>query len=226
MTRRRNARVAGIAFLVYIAAAMSGLFLSRGAAEGGTAAEKLASLAAHASALRLAIILELVGAFCALVLAVTLYAITRDEDADLALLAMVFRVAEGVVGGVSLQRSLGRLWLATGAGASDSGVTATLAPFLLTLPGTDLGATFFLGGSTIFAYLFVRGRIVPAVLAWLGLIGSLLALVVVPLGLVGLLGSPATDVVWIPLLVYEIWLAIWLIAKGAAVPRKAVSKPA
>ena len=104
MTRRSNARVAGFAFLVYIAAAFGGMILEGKASGGEGPAAKLASIAQHAGAMRLAILLHLVGCFCALVLAVTLYAITRDRDQDVALLAMACRIAEGVIGALSLPR--------------------------------------------------------------------------------------------------------------------------
>src|ERR1700720_2056851 len=116
MTRRTNARVAGFAFLVYIAAALTGMILAGRAASGEGTAAKLASIAQHAPDMRIAVVLEMIGCFCALVLAVTLYAITRDEDPDLALLAMVCRVAEGVIGGVSLEPMLRGLWVHRGPG--------------------------------------------------------------------------------------------------------------
>ena len=115
MTRTTNARVAGFTFLIYIAVALTGMVLSNRAASGEGIAAKLASIAQHASEYRVAFVLELVSCFCALVLAVTLYAITRDQDPDLAMLAMTCRVAEGVIGGIALPRMLGRLWLATAA---------------------------------------------------------------------------------------------------------------
>ena len=119
MTRRTNARVAGFTFLSYIAVTLTGMSLLGGAATGEGTAAKLASLAAHASQARAAIVLELLGCFCALVLAVTLYAITRDQDPDLAMLVFVFRAAEGVIGAVSLPRTVGKIWLATRTGAND-----------------------------------------------------------------------------------------------------------
>jgi len=222
MTRRTNARVAGFAFLIYIAAAFSGMVLSNGAASGEGTAAKLASIAGHAPQMRLGILLELVGCFCALVLAVTLYAITRDEDPDLALLAMACRVAEGVTGAISLQRGAGRLWLATAAGADapDPAAANALGALLLGLPGwtTEIGATFFAVGSTLFAYLLLRGRIVPVALAWLGVLGSILTVVILPLQLVGVLHGLITDLMWLPLLVFEVTLGLWLIIKGAAMP--------
>ena len=98
MTRRTNARVAGFAFLLYIAAALSGMILSSRAASGEGIAAKLAGIAQHAPTVRLAVVLELVGCFCALVLAVTLYAITREQWPALAMLALICRVVEAVSG--------------------------------------------------------------------------------------------------------------------------------
>src|SRR5438128_3901081 len=101
MTRPTNAKVAGFTFLFYIAVALTGMILSNRAAGGEGTAAKLAGIAQHAPEMRVAIVLELLSCFCALVLAVTLYSITRDQDPDLAMLAMTCRVAEGVIGAVS-----------------------------------------------------------------------------------------------------------------------------
>jgi uncharacterized protein DUF4386 len=224
MTRRSSSRLAGVAFLVYIAAAFSGMILEGKASAGEGAAAKLASIAQNARAMRAAILLQLVGCFCALVLAVTLYAITRDRDPDLALLAMVCRVAEGVIGAVSLPRMAGRLWLATAsaAGSRDPAAAGAIGASLFGLPtwNTNLGATFFAVGSTLFAWLMLRGRIVSEPLAWLGVVASVLVLGILPLELVGLAGRPITDFMWLPMLVFEVWLALWLIVRGAALPRR------
>ncbi len=224
MTRTTNARVAGVTLLFYIAFGISGLILSNRAMSGEGTAAKLASIAQHASEMRVVIVFELLECFCALVLAVTLYSITRDEDRDLAMLAMTCRVAEGVINAVSLPRAVGKVWLATAAGADapDPAAGNALGAVLLKLPSWSMpiSATFFAVGSTIFAYLFLRGRMVPVSLAWLGVLGSILAVAVLPLQLIGLLHSPITDIVWLPLLVFEVWLALWLILKGAALPTR------
>lgn len=72
MTLPTNARLAGAAFLLYIATGIG-------------------SMAAPA---QIRPVLGTVMAFCALTLGVTLYAMTRDVDRDLALLAMLCRVLE------------------------------------------------------------------------------------------------------------------------------------
>lgn len=223
MTLRTNSRVAGFTFLIYIAAAFPSVVLLGHATSGKGTAEKLASLAAHASGVRLAIVLTLIGCFCALVLAVTLYAITREEDPDLALLVLAFRTGEGVIGGAFLERTLGQLWLATasGADAPDPVTANTLAAALLRLPDNSFAitATFFAVGSLVFSYLLLRGRIVPAALSWVGVMASVLVVVALPLQLAGLIGPPFTDVMWFPMLAFEVPLGFWLIVKGAAVPR-------
>jgi hypothetical protein len=165
MTLRTNARVAGFTFWIYIAAGIASMLL-----------------AGSAPAIAL---LALVSSFSALVLAVTLYAITREHDRDLAMLGMMCRVIEAA-------------------------------------PGH--GEIYFAVGSTIFSWLLLRGRMIPVALAWLGVIASALLVVLLPLQIAGFFGgprnwsSPVTWAVWLPLLVFELTFAVWLIVKGVAVP--------
>jgi hypothetical protein len=89
MTRTTNARAAGVTFLVYIGAGLAGMALMGRATSGEGMASKLASLAQHGTDLRVYILLGLVMAFSALVLGVTLYGVTREEDRDIAMLGLV-----------------------------------------------------------------------------------------------------------------------------------------
>jgi Domain of unknown function (DUF4386) len=167
MTRTSNARAAGVATLIYIAAGFASLALARNA----PATAVLASI----------------GSFSALVLAVTLYAITREQDRDLARLGMLCRVIEAA-------------------------------------PGH--GEIYFAVGSTIFSWLLLRGRMIPAGLAWLGVMASALLVLLLPAQIAGFFGgprawsSPVTWAVWLPLLVFELTFAAWLIVKGVAAPAR------
>lgn len=222
MTRTTNARIAGFAFLFYIGIGIAAVMLfGRATRPEGTAA-KLAHIAEHASDVRLAVVLTLLTSFAALVLAVTLYAITRDEDHELALLGLTCRVSEGVLGGVSLMPMLGVLWLGTtgGASAPDAAAAHALAAFLLNVKGWSptVTATFFAVGSALFSWLLLRGRMIPISLAWLGVVASVLLMVGLPLQLGGLLGGPVASLMWLPMLVFEVTLALWLLVKGVAAP--------
>jgi Domain of unknown function (DUF4386) len=221
MKRATNARIAGFTFLFYIAAGITSMVLFRQSAGGTGVAAKLAGIAQHATYVRFTVLLTLLQGFSALVLAVTLYAITRDEDPDLAMLGLTCRVAEGVTG-IFVARTLGLLWLATAAAptAEETGAAHVLGAFLLRMGSWNPGATFFAVGSTIFSWLLLRGRMIPAALAWLGVFASVLLVVILPLELAGLVGGPVTTYMWLPALVFELALALWLLVKGAAPPAR------
>ena len=224
MTGTTNARLAGFTYLFYIAVGISSMLVTAGATAGVGIAAKLASVAGHAPQLRIAVLLDLLMTGSALVLGVALYGITRDEDHDLALLAFACRVCEGLSGALGIPATVGLLWLATAGnrpGAPDAATVNALGAFLL-MPSAPLGAIFFVAASTIFCYLLLRGRIVPAALAWLGLFASILLLVALPLQLAGLLTGIFTSymVMWMPMLVFEITIALWLLIKGAASPAR------
>ena len=219
MTRATNARIAGFTFLAYIAAGITSLVLFRRATAGEGIATKLAGIAAHASDVGVLVVLGLVQCFSAVVLAVTLYAITREQDNDLAVLGLVCRVGEGVIGAFSIPVTLTLLWLATASGADAPAPEAahTLAAYLLR-DDVALTATFFAVGSTAFAYLLLRGRMIPVPLAWLGVVASALLVVGLPLQLAGVLRGPLTSLMWLPMLAFEVPLAFWLLTRGVASP--------
>jgi hypothetical protein len=224
MTVRTNARVAGFTFLLYIAVALTAMMLSGRAEAGEGTAAKLANIAQHAPDMRTSILLDFASCFCALVLAVTLWAITREVDPDLAMLGLACRMGEGLVGVASMPRSVGRLWLATaGAGAPGRAGADALGAVLFDLPSwsMELCATLFGVGSLLFAWLFLRGRMIPVALAWVGVLASILIVVVVPLQLVGSIHGPLAQLVWVPMLFFEVPLGFWLIFKGVAMPVRA-----
>jgi hypothetical protein len=222
MTRTTNARIAGFTFLLYIAAGVTGMVLFGRATSGEGIAAKLTSIAQHAIDVRVAIVLSLLTCLAALVLAVTLYRITRDEDPDLAMLALTCRVSEGVLGAIFILATLGLLWLGTAAGANapDGAAAYALGAFLFKVQGwnTIISATFFAAGSTLFSYLLLRGRMIPVALAWLGVLASVLLVVGFPLQLIGFLGGLFGGLIWLPMLVFEVTIAFWLLIKGAAAP--------
>jgi hypothetical protein len=215
--------------LLYIATGVASMVLFRQATSGaeGTVAT-LASISQHVTTVRLTVVLGLLTFMAALTLAVTLYALTRDQDPDLALLALCCRVGEGVIGAISAISTLELLSVAT-ASTSAAGPAAAaaheLGALLLKAGGgyTLVGATCFAVGSTLYSYLFLRARNVPALLAWLGVLASVLLVVGLPLQLAGFLSGPATNFMWIPMAVFEVTFAVWLLIKGIATPIRRIS---
>ena len=158
----RYARVAGFTFLFYIVSGITSMALG--------------------DQVKMTDLLTLLQSFSALVLGVTLFAITYQQGPVLALLALTCRVAEAVQYGES--------------------------------------AIYFSVGSLLFSWLLLRGQLIPVALAQLGVLASALLVVILPLQLIGWLGgsmswaSSVTWLVWLPMLLFEVALALWLIIKG------------
>ncbi len=222
ITRITLARIAGFMFLFYIAVGITGLVVFGKGTSGEGAAAKLTSMAQHATDVRINAVLDLIICFIALTLAVALYAITREQDHNLAMLALLCRVGEGLIGGLYIPMTLGLLSLATATGANvpDSAATYALGSFLFAAGSWTpvIAGTFFAVGSTIFSWLLLRGRMIPVVLAWLGVIASILLVVGLPLEVAGVLHGSITQLIWIPMAAFEIPLGLWLLIKGVNMP--------
>ncbi len=220
MSRNTNARIAGVAFLAYIAVGITDMVINSRARGGADVAAKLASIGQHASDIRLTVLFGMVEVFCALVLAVTLWAITRDVDPDVAMMGLVCRAAEGVLGALALPHTLSLLWLATsGAEVLDPAAKQALGSYLFhDGAGVAFTATFFAVGSLLFAWLLLRGRLIPVVLAWIGVLASALLVIVLPFQLAGYATGPVTSWVWFPMLAFEVPVAVWFLVKGVGIP--------
>lgn len=225
MTRTANARLAGFMFLFYIAVGILSMVLFSRAAAGTEATERLASIAAHESLFRVTVLLTLAQFVAAVVLGVTLYSLTRDEDRDVALLALCCRLTEGILGAVAAVGSLELLKVALA--STGTGAVATAArnfgSVLLAKDGQSevIAATCFAFGSTLFCYLFLRARSIPVSLAWLGVVASLLLVVVLALRIAGIVHGAIIYYIWIPMAVFEVALAFWLMIKGVRAPQRA-----
>ena len=212
MTRTSSSRLAGFTFLFYIATGIGGMVLFAPASKG------LASMVQHATMVRAEAVYALLMMMNAFVLGLALYALTRDYDRELALLALVCRIAEGMVvipNAFATRTLLAAATIATGT-SGDAAAARALSSVLLQVRGFGamFGATLFAIGSTIFCYLFLRARSIPLWLAWLGVLASLLLVIALPLQLAGLLTAPATSLIWIPMAVFEVIFGLWLLIKG------------
>jgi hypothetical protein len=220
---KKAERIAGSMFLFYIAISIISMAISNQVTSGADGvAANLSSIAQHLPLVRLTALLSLFTFFVAAVLAVALYVLTRNQNSYIALLALCCRIAEGIVIAFSAVWTLGLMSVATAstiATASDSAAAQALGGFLLQQDGSSsiISATCFAVGSTIYSYLFLRARSIPVLLAWFGLFASMLLVVALPLQLLGFLSEAVNIFIWLPVLVFEVMLALWLLFKGVTV---------
>lgn len=200
-------------FLFYIANGITDMILSRRAQHGVDAAAVLASIAQHAPLMRFTTFLTFLTGIDAILLGLGLYAITRGLEPDLALLAFAFRIAEGITGVMAGVHKANIIEFATRCSSSAERATVNVVgTSLLYGGGVSIGGTLFACGSLIFAYLILRGHILPPWLAWIGVIASLLLVVALPLQMCGI---ATTNYVWAPMAVFEVVGGVWLLVKGA-----------
>jgi hypothetical protein len=62
----------------------------------------------------------------------------------------------------------------------------------------------------------LRARTIPVSLAWLGVLASVLLVVGLPLQIAAVIEGPVTLLMWIPMAVFEVTFALWLLIKGVA----------
>jgi Domain of unknown function (DUF4386) len=164
-------------------------------------------------------------------LAWTLFVMLRGVDHNRALLALLWRMAEAVVGAVTVLLGVLVVVLVGGQDAR-----ATLEPTQLhalvhaLLTAREIGfdvAVFFLSlGTIVYCRLLYRSRYVPRVLAGLGIVAFVLMLVGTAVGLLLPEYKDLTMVSWAPGIVFEVAIGVWLLLKGIGAAPVGVATPA
>ncbi len=221
MTKRTEGKVAGVAYLGYIVFAASSTMLSGRTTAGNDVPQMLSALGRTLGTARATVLLDLLQIVCAIVLAATLYQLAKAVDPTIALLAMLFRFGEGLLGFLPLFDKLEFMQFATtppvGAGSALGNpalVREILVREILDRPTNTFGEFCFVVGGFLFACLFLRGHLIPRWLAWIGVITIGAQLICVPLSIATMISRPIVNWLWFPILLYEVPLGIWLIVKG------------
>ncbi|WP_436492516.1 DUF4386 domain-containing protein [Actinokineospora sp. HUAS TT18] len=157
--------------------------------------------------IRLGALLEVVLMLTIVGTAITLYPVVRKQNEALAMGYVALRTLEAAVIGVGV---VSLLAVITAREAGRALVAVHDWTFLL-------GPNFVLGTNTVLlAYLFYRSGLVPRFIAVLGLIGGPLVFVSaigVLFGLYEQVSVPGS-LAAVPVFLWELSLAVWLIAKG------------
>jgi hypothetical protein len=219
------ARVAGFMFLFLIATVIASSVLI-GGVEDDEISQTLRNVSDNSFRVRLGVLFLIVGGISTLILAAALYAVTKHQDRNLAILALSCRAVEAGLYAIGIISALTLLSL------SERTTTASTAePTAAYIPGdivsdvnawgTNVGAAFFAVGSLLYSYLLLKARSIPVALSVLGVIASLILIAGVPLqtasGQATAQGTPA--VIWIPMIIFEISTGLWLLVRGANAPK-------
>lgn len=212
---RKCAITAGIVFIVATAGSLaSAPFLPNLAAPS-----YLSALPAGASQLNLGVLLLLVAAFGSAAIAPAMYPVMRRSHSGLAIASVVFRTIEAVLYVVAAAFLLTLLTLGQQLASADAATLPALQAVGDTLRGARehaglLGVFAFCLGGLAYYWLFWVSKLVPRWLSGFGIVAIVLMFIACTLALYS--GNPITSYVplALPILVQEMVLAVWLIARG------------
>lgn len=178
--------------------------------------------AEHAHQVLFGALMELILVCTAIGTAIGLFPILRKHNERLAVGYLSFRFLEAVIITIGIVAVLSLVTLSqefvTGA-ASENDAFHPVGSVLLGIRAWTfmLGPNFMLGINTaMYSFVLYRSGLVPQPLAALGLTGAALVFIAAVLQLFGMVSLGSTPVVLLslPIAVYEMLLAGWLIARG------------
>lgn len=212
-------RLLGAAQLLVFAASMLSERLLVSAVGPGDISEKMVSISNNLRLVRTSNLLALINSIGIIVLGVLFYIVFNSQYRIIALLGLVFFLAEGIILAMSKIGSFALLPLSqefVAAGSPEASHYQTLGDFLyhgVDRRGYDIHMLFFCAGAILWYSLFMISKSIPVALSVWGLAG--VCLLTIPTLLVlydsnferlMLLGLPYAP--------FELVLGFWLILKG------------
>jgi hypothetical protein len=176
-------------------------------------------IAANQTLFRAGLVYDLVMFASVIALAWALYVILRGVDRNRALLALLWRMAEAVVGAVTVLLGV-LVVLLVGSQDARAGLEPEqlhgLVEVLVTARaiGFDVAVFFLSLGTTVYCRLLYTSRYVPRVLAGLGIVAFVILLVSAAVSLLLPQSRDLTMVGWAPGIAFEVVIGVWLLLKG------------
>ncbi len=212
-TNRKTAIIVGVLFLT----AMVTSILGGGLLESIlNAPDYLKNISTNTTPVLIGIFLELINGIAVVGIAVMLFPILKQYNESISLGYVGFRIIESVFCIVSaiiplLLITLSQEYLK--AGASDASYFQILGTLSIATRAHMAGLlipVFFSLGALLFYYLLYQSRLIPRFISVWGLIGVALVLTLNLLEI----GIITGMILALPIILNEIFLGIWLIAKG------------
>jgi hypothetical protein len=220
--QRKAARVAGFAFLFAIViVVLANYGINFRLIVPGNAAETARNIVAHETLFRTNIACNLIYAATNLALLTALYMIFRPVDQNLALVAALCRLVFALMWCVSALNTLGALRLLGDAAYLPVFQTDQLQALARLHIATSydayyVGLPFWGLASTVCSYLWFKSRYIPRAMAVFGLIASGWCVFCAFAFLVSPRFNAMVNASWfdLPVVIFEMTLAFWLLAKG------------
>ena len=167
---------------------------------------------------RLSVASEIITYALVIPLSHALYVILRRVNANLALLALLLRTAETVLGAlVAMLAGVIPLLLLDGeATFGQKHMEALTGLFFRVREGWDVVMVFYGAGGALFCWLLFKAKCIPRIISGWGVIIYLVLLILAPVNIIRPYLSEFVEwvAIWTPLIFFEIAIGVWLLIWG------------
>jgi hypothetical protein len=213
------ARVAGLAYIVIIMLGIFSVnFIESDLVVPGNDAATVSNIMANELRFRISVAGEIIMFVLVVLLSLALYVILKTVNKNLALLALLWRLGEAIIGGgVTVISGLIPLLLLNREIAFETEQLQALVGLFLDVrsAGLDVVLMFIGMGGTLFCYLFFKSKYVPRILAAWGMLTYLSMLI---LAFASVLLPNLSEMIkmafYAPGGLFEIIIGLWLLIKG------------
>jgi len=215
----RWARLAGFMYLFVDLAYLVGVMIANHIEVPGNITETARAIMRSELLYRIGLTSIFIGALCTVFLAMGLYVTVKPVDKNLALLALLFRLAEATIFGLQSLFSFVVLKVFISSdytksfGSSQPAVIVNLRSAVYS-DGFIVAGLFFCIGSILFFYLLFKSNYLPKALSAFGLFGTLLVTITNFADLLLPQYHRILQLGEMPLGVAEILVGLWLLIKG------------
>ncbi|NQT26920.1 DUF4386 domain-containing protein [candidate division KSB1 bacterium] len=218
---QKAAKVAGWAYLLIIVSSiLSMIFGPYKLSVPGDVSATVTNIMANETLFRIGAAYDLLMFAGVIILAFYLYVTLKSVNKNLAFLAMLWRVAEAIIGCLMVFSSLIVLLLLNGENYTEVFETeqlqALVGLFLDVKPVSVSMLFVFIGlGTIVNCYLFYKSQYIPRILAVLGMISFSLVLIAALMTIITPNNAAAIDIAAKALAtIWEVVIGLWLIVKG------------
>ncbi len=215
------ARVAGFAYLATILLGIASVnLIAAQLVVPGDIATTISNIDSQGALFRLGVAGEMLMYLLVILLAFSLYVVLRTVNKNLAVLALLWRLAEAIIGSaLTVISGLLPLLLLESGAALDANQLHALIEALLNVRGAGLDVVLlFIGmGGTLFCYLFWTSQLVPRLLAGWGILTYLTMLCLSLASLLSPIDEATKLMFYAPGGLFEMTFGAWLLLKGVDV---------
>ena len=213
------ARISGLTYvLIILIGIFSVSYIGSNLVVPGDDAATVSNILANELRFRICVLSEIFMFVLVILLSLALYVILKTVDKNLALLALLWRFGEAIIGcAVAVLSGIIPLLLLSREYALDGEHLQSLVGLFLGVRGAGLDVVLiFVGvGGTLFCYLFFESKLIPRILAAWGML-TYFSMFVLAFTSILVPGIPESTkmILYAPGGLFEIIIGLWLLIKG------------